>query len=267
MRLPCRFFAFILVERYNLSMPTPFSHLAVAQRLLRDNAVPQAHRDLLQQEVGAFLLGNVAADARVGAGVPRENTHFYVYAQDMIDSPWRVMLKRHPDLWKPTTHAHRAFVAGYVAHLAMDEVWSREMVGPHFVEREWGSRGKRFLMLHIILIYMDERDLPLLEHWQSEQLETVKPAHWLGFISDADLRAWQFLIYEQIKPGGESLTLQIFGDRIPKEPPELRAILDSESQMQSGLWDHISKSILAQVEAKMYDYARDSLCEYLTSTD
>jgi hypothetical protein len=255
-----------LFWRYNRPMPTPFSHLAVAQRLLRDEAVSRSHRRLLQEETGAFLLGSVAADARVGAGVPRENTHFYSYAQDIVVSPWRVMLQQHPALWKPHSPAHRAFVAGYVGHLAMDEIWSIEMVSPHFVEREWGGRGFRFLMLHIILIYMDERDLALLEPWQPESLKTAAPFNWLTFISDHDLRAWQALIYDQIKPDGKSRTLEIFGDRILKSPAELRAILDSDVKMQSGLWDNIPKTVLTEVEAHMYDYARASLSEYFDAS-
>lgn len=247
-------------------MPTPFSHLAVAQRLLHEEAVPLSDRDLLQTEIGAFLLGNVAADARVGAGVPRENTHFYTYAQDIAESPWRVMLRLNPALWTPHSESQRAFIAGYVAHLAMDEVWSKEMVAPHFVGREWGSRGIRFLMLHIILIYMDERDLSLIEDWQAASLQTAAPSNWLAFMPDSDLRNWQRLIYEQIKPDGKSLTLEIFGERILKTSSELREILDSDAAMQSGLWDNISKQILAQVERHIYDYARDSLCEYLAGS-
>lgn len=247
-------------------MPTPFSHLAVAQRLLNDELLPQNYRDFLRSELGAFLPGNVAADARVGAGVPREQTHFYLFAQDIVESPWRVMLKKHPELWQPHSAAQQAFIAGYIAHLAMDEIWSRQMVRPHFAEREWGERALRFLMLHIILIYMDERDLRLIEPWQADKLDSVQPDHWLPFISDQDLSAWQRLIADQIKPGGVSQTLNIFGGRIAKTPAELRAILDSDQQMQADLWDHIPPEVLKQVEENMYLHARDGVSEYLSKS-
>lgn len=213
---------------------------------------------------GAFLLGNVAADARVGAGVPREKTHFYSYEQGISESPWRLMLAQNPTLWGTISPAQQAFISGYVAHLAMDEVWSLQMVGPHFVRREWGSRGLRYLMLHIILIYMDERDLKRIEDWQAEQLAQATPEQWLPFIPDDDLRTWQHLIYDQIKPHGQSRTLEIFGERITKTPAELRAILESSDEMQTCLWDHVPLGVLADVESDMYAFARSSLSEYLS---
>lgn len=248
-------------------MPTPFTHLEIAQRLLRDTNLSTHIRSLLSDQVGPFLLGSVAADARVGAKVPREETHFYAYGEDIVDHPWRMMMRKYPDLLHPHDNAHRVFVAGYVAHLAVDEIWSRYMVAPHFAGREWGERAFRFYMLHIILIYMDERDLTLLEDWQADQLKAAEPDNWLPFTDDDSLRAWQTLIYEQIVKDGKSRTLEIFGGRIGKEPAEMRAFLDSPSDMQAGLWDHISPDILAQTEARMYAHARDQLTIYLHETD
>jgi hypothetical protein len=244
-------------------MPTPFSHLAVAQRLLEDDQIPASYRNLLHQEQGAFLLGNVAADARIGASLPREKTHFYAYERGIIETPWRVMLRENPSLAAPLDDAQRVFVAGYVAHLCMDEVWSKEMVGPHFVKRDWGDRAFRFYMLHIILIYMDERDFAQIEDWQADSLCSAHPQDWLPFMSDHDLRTWQDLIYEQIKPGGRSETLEIFGERISKTPAEMRDFLDSQVQMFDGLWAHISPGLLADIEAQMYEHARQQMCLYL----
>lgn len=246
-----------------LTMPTPFSHLAVAQKLLSDPQLPLNYRQLLEQDLGAFLLGNVAADARVGSGAPREQTHFYAYGQHIDVSPWQVMLRQYPELVQPTDAALRAFVAGYVAHLAMDEVWSVQMVVPHFVLRDWDTQVARFFMLHIILIHMDERDFDDLERRKAAYLQDVTPNHWLAFLPDADLAAWQTLIYDQIKADGHSRTLEIFGERIFKSPEELRAILDSPAEMQTRLWQHIPLPTLADVEQQMYDHALRSVCAYL----
>jgi hypothetical protein len=247
-------------------MPTPFTHLEIAQRLLRDESIPASVRDLLHAEQGAFLLGSVAPDARVGSGVAREDTHFYLYGEQITEPPWRVMMARFPSLLRPHSDAHRGFVAGYVAHLSVDEIWSRRMVGPHFAGREWGDRAFRFYMLHIILIYMDERDLSLLEGWQPAALRSARPAGWLPFAGDDDLRSWQKLIYDQIKASGESRTLEIFGGRIGRQPADMRAFLDAPEQMQRGLWDHIAPSLLAEVEREMYNHARQQLMIYFDET-
>jgi hypothetical protein len=140
------------------------------------------------------------------------------------------------------------------------------MVLPHFLGREWGSRGFKHIVLHLVLIYMDERDLATLESWQADHLRQSKPDHWLPFISDQDLINWQNLIYDQIKPGGVSQTLEIFGQRISKTPPELRAMLDSPARMQEDLWDNIPREVLVDVEAAMYLHARQSLSEFLSKS-
>ncbi len=118
-------------------MPTPFSHLLTAQHLLADLAVPAQERALLNAHVGAFLLGAVVADAQGLAGLTREQTHFYNFERPITGRAWRVMLAQHPALKSAKDDpAWRAFLAGYVMHISMDEIWSMEMVGPHFAQRE-----------------------------------------------------------------------------------------------------------------------------------
>jgi hypothetical protein len=250
-------------------MPTPFTHLETAQRFLVDDQLSPDMRGLLHAERSAFLLGNIAADARVGAGVSRETTHFYAYDRPIEERPWRVMLQQYPDLGNPHSPAQCAFLAGYVAHLSIDEYWSLNMVRPYFVKRGWNtpSREFRFLMLHIILSYMDERDLSLLATWQYETLCAAEPSDWLPFISDETLVGWRNFIGEQIKPGGVSQTLALFGGRIGKRPEELRAILDSPEQMQHGLWANVPPEDLVRIEAEMYAYAREQMALYMGEAD
>lgn len=243
-------------------MPTPFTHLHIAQRLLNDPQLPENVRTLLSVECSAFLLGSIAADARVSSGVQRANTHFYRYDEPMRDHPWRVMLAEYPALEQVENPAQRAFVAGYVAHLAVDELWTEEMLRAHFIAREWGADSRfRFFMLHILLIYMDERDYAALEPWQAEALAAAKPEGWLPFMDDGDLRAWRSFIAEQV--AGESQTLAVLGARVQRSPEEFRAVLDSPERMQADLWAHVSRDVVAQVEARMYAFARAQMTAYL----
>jgi hypothetical protein len=244
-------------------MPTPFSHLAFAQRLRDDSTVPSTLRGLIETEWSAFLLGSVAADGHILEGVGREVTHFYAYDRPMEDHPWRVMVNQYPALMNAETTADRAFVAGYVGHLSMDEIWSLHMLHPHFADREWAPRAQRFLMLHILLIYMDERDLAVLPNEMANQLRAAQPESWLPFLGDEMLIQWRDLIYRQIKPGGTSETLEIFGQRIHQTPEQLRSILDSPERMQNDLWIHISPALLHEIEEQMYSHAREQMMEYL----
>jgi hypothetical protein len=247
-------------------MPTPFSHLAFAQRLQGDSGIAPSLRVLIEADWASFLLGSIAADAQMLAGLKREETHFYTYDRPMEDHPWWVMIKQNPSLAEVSDQAQRAFVTGYVGHLSMDEIWSLDMLRPHFAEREWAARGQRFLMLHVLLIYMDERDLTLLPNAMAGDLCAANPHNWLPFLADETLIKWRDYIYSQIKPGGMSETLDIFGQRVNKTPEEFRAILDSASVMQRDLWTHISPALLGEIEEKMYAHAHEQMVEYLRET-
>ncbi|NDJ60022.1 MAG: hypothetical protein GYB67_02790 [Chloroflexi bacterium] len=247
-------------------MPTPFTHLAFAQRLLHDGTLPAHAHDLLMAHQAAYWLGSVAADAHGLAGCGREATHFYTYDRPLSMAPWRAMTAQHPDLLTTTDPDQRAFVAGYVAHLAMDEVWTLHMTRPQFFLRAWASQAQRFLMLHIILIYMDERDLDSLADDIAGQLGVAAPDRWLPFLPDDALREWDDLIYRQIKPGGASETLDIFGPRVQKSPDELRAILDVPERMHADLWAHVTPAALARAETLMYTHARTQLLTYLDAS-
>ncbi|MYD11957.1 MAG: zinc dependent phospholipase C family protein [Chloroflexi bacterium] len=246
-------------------MPTPFTHLRIAQRLLTDERLAPPGRALLRRQRPAFQLGSIVADARVASGVGREVTHFYKYGVPITERPWRLMLRQHPSLCQARDDAHRAFLAGYVAHLAADETWALKMVRPHFWGRDWPGveRWDKFFALHLILTVMDERDEPRLEAWQAESLARCEPSAWLPFMSDETLRGWRDLVARQIAPGGRSQTLSIFATRLKCDPAEIRAALDDPARLEASLWRHIPKALLAEVERQLYDYSRDQLAVYL----
>lgn len=248
-------------------MPTPFSHLLVNGHLLEDDAVPVSIRDSLNAERPAYVLGSTVPDARINVPDSRAATHFYRYDTPMEQPPWRVMLAKYPSLAQPKSPAHRAFVAGYVAHLAVDEIWSLEMLGPHFAFTEWGGTQRhRFFVLHLLLIDMDERDLAQLPAWMPSAYAASEPAGWLPFMPDETICEWRNLMHRQIKPGGSSETLRIFGERVRRTPAQLRALASNPRWMQRELWANVPPSALAEVEAHMLAHARDTLIEYMRLT-
>jgi hypothetical protein len=146
----------------------------------------------------------------------------------------------------------------------MDQVWSVDMLAPHFAAAGWGENLKhRFFVLHTMLIDMDERDLARLPKWVPGALYAAEPGDWLPFMPLDVLRSWQSMIYEQIKPGGKSKTLEIFGGRVGTAPDELGRLVHDPVWMQHNLWDHVPRVVLASVEAEMYAHARDSLVRYM----
>ena len=245
-------------------MPTPFTHLRTAQELLRDNAIPEAIRANLHAERSAFLLGNIAADARVNSGIKRADTHFYTYDEPMRDHAWRVMLDQHPPLRASTSEAQRVFLAGYVAHLAMDEIWMVDLLREHFFDANWRDSKTRFFMLHLLLTRIDEQDLDLLDDWHAPVLHKAQPHNWLPFMSDATLLEWRDFIHEQLVDGSQ--TVEVLSKRVKMSPTEFRAILDSPQRLQDDLWAYVPLATIEAVEAKMYTFAREQLLIYWDST-
>ena len=246
-------------------MPTPFSHLKHAQCLLADAELPQSMRELLNDQRPDFQLGCIIADARVTGGLGREITHFYRLDQPITECPWRVMFAQNPCLTPAKDEAHLAFLAGYVAHLALDEYWAMNMVRPHFWGRDWDIEDRRdkLFALHLILTVMDERDEEELHGWQAESLAQCEPCDWLPFLSDEILREWRDFVAGQIAPGGKSQTLAIFSRRLRCDEAEVRATLDDAGRMQARLWRHVDPALLADVEARAFVYTREQLAVYL----
>lgn len=247
-------------------MPTPFTHLRIAQCLLADDSLSSAYRALLRRRLPTFQLGGIVADARVANGMSREETHFYAYGAPISERPWRRMLRQHAELGDPRDEAHLAFIAGYVAHLAADEAWALKMVRPQFWGRAWPdvTRADKFFALHLILTIMDERDERALESWQAGSLARCEPDGWLPFLPDAVLRGWRDMVAQQIAPGGGSRTLEIFSARLRREPAEIRAALDDKESLEYYLWRHVPEPLLAEVERQVYAFTRDQLAVYLS---
>jgi hypothetical protein len=244
-------------------MPTPFTHLACARRLLEGGALPTAERRFLRDHLPAFVLGSIAADGHGGAGLRREDTHFYTYERPIDTPPAQVMLARFPALSAPASGDQRACVAGYIGHLAMDEAWTEGVMRPYFIEAVWGSSAERFLALNLLLIGLDERDRPHLDPALGPALAAAAPRGWLPFLPDDALGAWQAIIARQLAPGAPSETLPIISQRTGVAQAELRALLDTPSELERRVWAHVPPSALREAEARMTELALTQVRAYL----
>jgi len=109
-------------------MPSPFLHLVLA--MPGAGLVERRPGDGTLQ--GAFLLGSVAADARLLTGQPRATTHFWTTEND-ISGVFK-LLAAHPHLAPSAAlpPAVRAYAAGYLSHLVADEEWTLLVYRPYF---------------------------------------------------------------------------------------------------------------------------------------
>jgi len=208
-------------------MPTPFTHLYIASRLLHDERVSAAAQAILAAHQPCFLLGGIVADQRL-EGMERADTHFYHYTRPMPDNPWREMFRQHPTLMQPKSEAHHAFLMGYVAHLAADEYWSRHMLGPHFANGEWGEdRFDRFFVLHLLLIWMDERDEDRLPQETADLLRQCFPNDWLPFLPDDGICDWRDFLADQLEGevAGVAKAIVPVADQVSSTLAEVQTLL------------------------------------------
>ena len=176
--------------------------------------------------------------------------------------PGARLLRRHPALRRPRDEAHRIFLAGYVAHLGMDEIWTRQLFWPRFRQNGWGpDRRARVYALHVLLSWLDERDYQVPNAAIAQALAQARPARWLPFLADDDLLAWRDLILRQLQ--GSSETLAILSRRVGATSAEFRALLDDSPALQQQLRAYVSREQLAEVQRNMRACARVQLQDWL----
>jgi hypothetical protein len=250
-------------------MPTPFMHLISGQHLLADPALDESYRSLLTAHRGAFLLGNIAPDVRVSGGIARFMTHFYQCHSPYVPSAWEVMLGDYPALRRngnDQAAAQIAFVAGYVAHLAMDVVFCRDVVYPYLVAVEDPlAHVQARLRLHWLLAWLDARDYAGLPGGLGPVLQAAQPHDWLPFVPDAALAEWRDMVADQLPPEGRSLTFDILGGRVQLSASEMAAVVEAPARMQADVWAYIPPDVVIQTEQAMYEQARLDMACYLAS--
>jgi hypothetical protein len=155
-------------------------------------------------------------------------------------------------------------VAGYAAHLAMDEIWCTDLLFPVFIHGgDWGDRPTKFLVLHALLAYLDRRDRELLPGSHYGQLAGAEPHGWLPFMDDNALVVWRDTIAKQLAPEGESLTVEILARRLAKPTEEFQAFVEDEARMNEFTWANVPVDQLAEVEEKMYTTTRSAVLNYM----
>jgi hypothetical protein len=247
-------------------MPTPIQHLVMADDILADAMLLPATRERLAAQRGAFLLGTIAPDVQSVSGQPREATHFFVVPSTGPRPAHEVMLTEYPQLARPSRLplAQAAFIAGYLQHLALDELWIEHVYGPHFGMRaEWGTFRERLLVHNVLRTWLDRRDGVRLECSVSELLLQVDPRGWLPFVSDIHLTTWRDEIALQLRPGALIHTIEVFAARLNVSPTEFRRILESPDDMQRRVFARLSPGSVPRFYADALQMSVRRIADYM----
>ncbi len=113
-------------------MPPLAIHTAIARQMADSLCVPD-----LDQQRGNVYLGSTAPDVRVLTRWDRQRTHYFDIHNFDDQSSVRAFLDDNPTLQDPAGLAtpSRAFIAGYLSHLVVDEMWIGAVYRPYFGER------------------------------------------------------------------------------------------------------------------------------------
>ena len=233
-------------------MPTPFNHLVIAQVLLDDPRLSPVVRTRLVAEQPAFFFGNIAPDAQTVSGQPREATHFFPVPLGGAPPAHRVLFERHPALARPDhlTSAQAAFLAGYLAHLELDQLWITDIFEPVFGPRQtWGDFRERLYLHNAFRAHWDAQDLRRLPASTAPCLRAAEPRAWLPFVDDDDLRRWRDLVADQLAPGGAARTVEVFAERMGADPRAFAALVNSPAEMEHRVFARVPPARLIQYQA------------------
>lgn len=223
-------------------------HLTVAQQILAEPGLDAEVRELLVGQAGPFYFGNTAPDVQVVSGQPREATHFSTLPPSDPRPSHEIMFAAHPELARPDAlpQARAAFLAGYIAHLMLDELWMKNIFYPYFGRgASWGQDLRERLVLHNVLrTHLDFEDLPRLGNGTGRALQRATPDRWLPFTEDHYLILWRDEIAGQLAPGAPVRTVEVFARRMGISPDEFEALLAPEV-VAERIFRHIAPDQLA----------------------
>jgi hypothetical protein len=247
-------------------MPTPFMHLTVAQHILAEPGLDAELRELLASQAGPFYFGNTAPDVQVVSGQPREATHFSTLPPSDPRPSHEIMFAAHPELARPgaMSPARAAFLAGYIAHLLLDEMWMQNIFHPTFGRgATWGRDLRERLLLHNVLrTHLDFEDLPRLGNGAGHTLQRTSPQGWLPFADDRYLIRWRDEIAGQLAPGAPIRTVEVFAGRMGIAPEEFEALLAPEV-VAERIFCHIAPERLAAFRQEGLERSITLIRDYL----
>ena len=164
---------------------------------LANEVAEQLDRGYVFDHKGAYYLGSTAPDIRAMTRWPREQTHFAPLSVEEVGTGTKTMFRMHPELREHMSPASQAFLAGYVCHLAADEVWITSVFRRHFDTTEENSLTDDQVEANIwdraMQLNMDRQALPRIngcahpEHWLSCSDKNVS----MPFFEDGLLTEWK----------------------------------------------------------------------------
>jgi hypothetical protein len=178
-------------------MPPLVLHTAIAK-----NVADELRISLLDSERGSLYIGATAPDIRVVTRWERARTHFFDLNNFDEQDGVAAFFEAYPALAGGAIEAPtRAFVAGYLTHLVMDERWINSVYRPYFGERSpLGGDLRANIMDRALQFSMDcdrRGDAEFMAHVVGA-VARCDLAFDIGFIDTETLGQWQRVITDMM---------------------------------------------------------------------
>jgi hypothetical protein len=255
-----------LVLTYNAPVPTPFYHLSIAEELLEYNGIPEPIRVFIQDRRCDFFLGHIAPDVQVLSDQPRRDTHFFTVPPVEYTPSWENIFAKFPQLADGSSlaPAHAAFIAGYICHLQADTIWVHNIFIPYFGPKVgWGDFRRRVLLHNVLRAFLDKQILVELPEGIGAYLERAVSIDGLPFTDGTYLAKWRDFIAEQLRPGAEVKTMDVFASRGGVSPDAFSEILNSEKRLEEEVLSIVPPKVLVEYRQDLILENVDLLNEYL----
>ena len=181
-------------------MPPLYVHLVVARE-----AASQCKCEQLQPYRGNYLLGSTIPDVHViTKSLSRQETHFFDLNGESEEGSIDSFIETHPELSQGSrlSQITKATVAGYLSHLATDELWITDVYRPFFGPTSTlGKDPQANLLDRALQREMEERERadPIARDDILSLFQNPLPVDDLGFIDGDTLKRWQGFVYALAK--------------------------------------------------------------------
>jgi hypothetical protein len=172
-------------------MPLLYLHLSIAQE-----AAELMHHPVVDHNMGGYLVGTISPDAHHISGVSRSETHFFDLDKEEYESGTHRLFEAHPELDRGNSldAETRSFIAGYLSHLIVDEVWIKDVYRPFFGNLSpLGSDPMANALDRLLQFELDRREREDKVKMAAIRAELCQwePRVNIGFLITTTLRQWR----------------------------------------------------------------------------
>ena len=231
-----------------------------------------AHRDI-DCDRGSYYLGATAPDIRVLTKLDREHTHFFSLEDFESQDAIARLFEEHPHLRDAARldRSTRAFMAGYLTHLLMDQRYVERIYREYFGKGTTFGDDPRANVLDRVLQYeMDRRereDVPQMAEIR-EALAGCSAAADIGFIERATLEQWREVAHDMAsQPPTWERFQRIAGRHLAQagfeSEEEVEQFYRDLPEVLRETLDHVTEDRIRDFTDETIDLTTERLREYL----